>query len=117
MPQPKRKSHRPQLLGAMRDHRAIRFSTRFEVGRVRGYVLDVGPSFFLLALVSDGIRFNGFGCFGVTDVKNLEPDPYAAFGRVARPFSLDQAISPAKSHTTPVRSRRVMVLHFGVPRP
>jgi hypothetical protein len=67
----------------MRDHRAIRFSTRFEVGRVRGYVLDVGPSFFLLALVSDGIRFNGFECFRITDVKNLEPDPYAAFAEAA----------------------------------
>jgi len=67
----------------MRDHCAIRFSRRFEAGRVRGYVLDIGPQFFLLALVSDRIRFDGFECFRIRDVKNLEPDPYAAFAEAA----------------------------------
>lgn len=41
--------------------------------------LDVGVQFFLLALVSDRIRFDGFECFRIRDVKNLEPNPYAAF--------------------------------------
>jgi hypothetical protein len=34
-------------------------------------------------LVSDRIRFDGFECFRVNDVKNLEPDPYAAFAEAA----------------------------------
>lgn len=45
--------------------------------------MDVGPRFFLLALVSDRIRFDGFECFRCTDVKNLRPDPYAAFVEAA----------------------------------
>jgi hypothetical protein len=45
--------------------------------------MDVGPRFFLLALVSDQIRFDGFGCFRCGDVKNLRADPYAAFVETA----------------------------------
>jgi hypothetical protein len=37
----------------------------------------------LLALVSDRIRFDGFECFRCGDVKNLRPDPYAAFVETA----------------------------------
>jgi hypothetical protein len=42
-------------------------------------VLDVGPTFFLLALVSDRIWFDGFECFRIDDICDLKPDPYAAF--------------------------------------
>jgi hypothetical protein len=45
--------------------------------------MDVGPRFFLLALVSDRIRFEGFECFRCGDVKNLRPDLYAAFVETA----------------------------------
>jgi hypothetical protein len=41
----------------------VRFSRRFEQSAIRGYVLDVGPRFFLFALVSDRIWFDGFECF------------------------------------------------------
>jgi hypothetical protein len=45
-----------------------------------GYVLDVGPQFFLLALVDENIRFNGFLCLRLKDVRHLEiPPTYAAF--------------------------------------
>jgi hypothetical protein len=37
----------------MRDRRLMRFSRQFERGFIRGWVLDVGKQFFLLALVSD----------------------------------------------------------------
>jgi hypothetical protein len=50
---------------------------------VRGYVLDVGSKFFLLALVSDRIWFDGFECFRVGDVRRLEPDPHSQFAEVA----------------------------------
>jgi len=39
----------------MHSREFIRFSRRFESSKIRGYVLDVGPQFFLLALVSDRI--------------------------------------------------------------
>src|SRR5262249_31589272 len=50
---------------------------------ILGYVLDVGPRFFLLALVSDRIRFDGFECFRCGDVRNLAPDLYTAFVETA----------------------------------
>lgn len=49
-----------------------------------GYVLDIGPRWFLLALVGDGIRFNGFQCFRLSDVRKLQvPHPNAAFVEAA----------------------------------
>jgi hypothetical protein len=45
--------------------------------RVRGYVLDIGPKFFLLALLSDRIWFDAFECFRINDVKDVGVDPYA----------------------------------------
>ena len=44
-----------ELVDAMHRHEFIRFSRRFESSKIRGYVLDVGPQFFLFALVSDRI--------------------------------------------------------------
>ncbi len=67
----------------MRKRQFVRFTRRFEQGFARGYVLDVGPKFFLLALQSDQMRFDGFSCFRVADVKNLRPDPYAVFTEAA----------------------------------
>src|SRR5260370_26156742 len=71
------------LVGAMHRRELIRFSRRFESSKIRGYVLDVGPQFFLLALVSDRIWFDGFECFRINDVKDLRPDPYASFAEAA----------------------------------
>ncbi len=72
-----------KLVDAMHRHEFIRFSRRFESSTIRGYVLDVGPQFFLLALVSDRLWFDGFECFRITDVKDLRLDPYAAFAEAA----------------------------------
>jgi hypothetical protein len=77
------KGHSSQLADAKRKGHLIRLSRRFEDSKVRGYVLDVGPKFFLLALVTDRIRFDGFECFRVRDVLNVIPDPYAAFAESA----------------------------------
>lgn len=68
-----------QLRRAKRSGLLVRFRRPFEDGSVHGYVLDVGREFFLLALVSDQIRFNGFQCFRTIDVRHLRPDPFAAF--------------------------------------
>ena len=72
-----------QLEKAMRARQLVRFSRRFEKTPVRGYVLDIGPRFFLLALVSDRLWFDGFECFRVCDVKNVRPDPYSEFAEMA----------------------------------
>jgi hypothetical protein len=67
----------------MHKRQFVRFTRSFEQGFARGYVLDVGPKFFLLALQSDQMRFDGFSCFRVADVRNLSRDPYAAFEEAA----------------------------------
>jgi hypothetical protein len=67
----------------MRKRQFVRFDRRFEDSPVRGYVLDVGPKFFLIASVSDRIWFDGFECFRVGDVRGFEPDPHARFAESA----------------------------------
>ena len=71
------------LRKAMNNAQFTRFNRRFEDSFIRGYVLDIGPHFFLLSLVSDRVRFDGFECFRISDVRNLKPDPYAAFAEAA----------------------------------
>lgn len=72
-----------QIRDAMRKQRFVRLSRRFEESAVRGYVLDVGRQFFLFALVSDRIWLDGFECFRLSDIKHIEPDPYATFAEAA----------------------------------
>jgi hypothetical protein len=72
-----------ELPHAMHSREFIRFSRRFESSKIRGYVLDVGPQFFLLALVRNRIWLDGFECFRINDVKNLRADPYALFAEAA----------------------------------
>ena len=67
----------------MRRRTFVRFESRFEHSPVRGYVFDVGPKFFLVAVVSDRIWFDGFECFRVGDVRDVRPDPYRAFAESA----------------------------------
>ena len=68
-----------QLAKALHARTLVRFSRRFEESIIHGYILDIGPRFFLLVLVSDGVWFNGFECFRISDISNLKPDPYATF--------------------------------------
>jgi hypothetical protein len=67
----------------MHARQFVRLERRFEDFPVRGYVLDVGPKFFMLAVVSDRLWFDGFECFRIGDVRGLRPDPYAAFAESA----------------------------------
>jgi len=76
-------SVRSQLIDAAKSRRFVRLSRRFEKTAVRGYVLDVGPQFFLLSLVSDRIRLDGFECFRVRDIRSVKPDPQATFVEAA----------------------------------
>ncbi len=73
------KDIREQLTSALRDRQLMRFHRRFENGWVRGYVVGIGPVFVMLAEVSDHLRFNGFGCYRLPDIKNLQSAPYPEF--------------------------------------
>jgi hypothetical protein len=76
--------HRTQLAVALRDKVLVTFTRPFEEGSVHGFVFDIGPKFFLVALVSDAMRFDGFQCFRLSDVRNLQvPGKYAAFAEAA----------------------------------
>ena len=69
-----------KLTDAMQSKTVVSFVSRYERGRIEGYVLDVGPKFFLMAIVDERIRFNGFQCMRLSDVRRLRaPDPYAEF--------------------------------------
>lgn len=72
-----------RLEDAVRDHRLVRLSRRFEHSAIRGYALEIGPIFFLFTLVSDRVHFDGFECFRVKDIKGIKPDPYATFVEAA----------------------------------
>jgi len=72
------------LGAAVRRKLLVRFTRPFEQGFVHGYVLAVGSRWLLLALVGDGIRFNGFQCFRLRDVRELRvPHPHAGFVEAA----------------------------------
>lgn len=68
------------LTEAMHGKTLVKFWSPFEPGSTQGYVLDIGPRFFLLGFVDDNIRFNGFQCMRLSDLRRLRvPDPYAEF--------------------------------------
>jgi hypothetical protein len=67
-----------QLKRAMRARYAVRFESPFEEGRFYGYVVAVGPSLFLMAVVEHGCRFDGFQVHHMRDVREFERDPYSA---------------------------------------
>jgi|SRR5579863_1619617 len=74
------KKKKSQLVLALRNKLLVRFASALEPGTVNGYVLGIGPQFFLLALVSDGIRHDGFQCHRLSDIRKLRvPDKYAPF--------------------------------------
>ena len=67
-----------QLADALNRKIIVRFSTSYEPGWIDGYVLDIGPRFFLLAIIDDYRKFNGFQCSRISDVRKLRiPAPYA----------------------------------------
>jgi hypothetical protein len=68
-----------QLKSAMHSGTLVRFNRPFEESPAEGYIVAVGPDFFLLALVSDHIRFNGFQAMRIVDVRRLRPHPFTAF--------------------------------------
>lgn len=72
-------AQRTTIERALKERWFVQFSRNFEGGHVRGYMLSIGPQFFLLASVSDNIRFNGFECLRIGDVRNFRQEPTARF--------------------------------------
>ena len=64
-----------------------------EEGHALGYILDIGPQFFLLKFVAEDIAFNGFQAMRIEDVTKLEvPHTYADF--VERALELRREVAP-----------------------
>jgi len=61
-----------KLTDAIHSKTVVRFVSRYEEGRIEGYMLDVGPKFFLMAIVDERIRFDGFRCIRISDVRRIE---------------------------------------------
>src|SRR5258708_23854475 len=71
---------RDQLMEALYRKLVIKFRNPFDEGSTDGYVLDIGPHFLLLALIDGDIKFNGYQCLPLKDVKELEvPAKYDEF--------------------------------------
>lgn len=68
---------------ALHEKTLISFERRFESGNVSGYVLAVGSKFFVLALVSDRVRYDGYECFRIADVRKPRPHPFSSFVEAA----------------------------------
>lgn len=77
------KSILAQLTDAMAARTYVRLARRFEDSYIEGYVLAIGPKFFLLALVNDKLWLDGFECFRIADIRKVRPAPYAAFAEKA----------------------------------
>jgi hypothetical protein len=66
----------------------------FDGGRELGEVVLVGSSWFLLRIIDDSIRYDGFGAMRIADLSRLDvPHRYADF--VARALQLRAATPPA----------------------
>jgi hypothetical protein len=91
----------------MRSGTLVRLRRPFEEGSVNGYVLTVGREFFLLALVSDHVRFNGFQALRMVDVRELRPHPFATF--VESALKKRREPTPRKPKVS-VRSLRALLL-------
>jgi hypothetical protein len=77
-------AHSKMLRQACKEAVLVKFWNPFDHGSTQGYVLDIGPKFFLLGLIGEDMRFNGFQCLRLKDVKRLQvPDPYADFAVAA----------------------------------
>ncbi len=73
------------LRDAMHKKLQVDFRRSFDSGKTHGYILDMGSKFFLMALIDEGFRNNGYACIRFTDVRALRiPNPYWQFHQAAR---------------------------------
>lgn len=57
----------------------VRLRTRFEDAECRGYIAAQSATHVVIALVNDQVRFDGFDCFRLGDLRTVSADPHATF--------------------------------------
>jgi hypothetical protein len=63
---------------ALQKNIMVWFLRPFDTASTQGYVLDLGPRFFLMATFGTGFQFDGFQCLRYSDIRKLEvPFSYA----------------------------------------
>jgi hypothetical protein len=73
-------TRKSRLWDACSNAIAVRFWNRYDLEPEHGYILDIGTDFFLFLLINDSLRFEGFECHLIADIKRLEvPDPFEDF--------------------------------------
>jgi hypothetical protein len=79
------------LLKAQKERLIVQFARTFEQGTFVGYVLGVGPEFFMLASLNDGFQFENYVCLRMKDVQRLNcPAKYAPFYLAVRKIRGDK---------------------------
>ncbi len=78
-----RTSRAQQIEDAIASRQLMRIERRFEDAPILGHVLAAGPRFFLVAVVSDQLWYDGFECFRIADVRAIAPDRYGGFAEAA----------------------------------
>ena len=74
-----------QLRMAQQKKLIVKFARPFEPGTFIGFVMDVGPKFFLLAVIKDGFAFEQYSFLRTKDIRNLEvPAKYSDFYKTVR---------------------------------
>jgi hypothetical protein len=74
------KKVRKLLERGLRSGALVRIRRTVEPASAKGYVLDIGPRWFLLTVVGDDIRYRGFEAYRLRDVSEIDvPDEYAGF--------------------------------------
>jgi hypothetical protein len=69
----------------MRRKVIVKFVRPLEKGSLTGYVLDIGKTFFLFAVLDDGLEFEHYSCLRIADVRSLEsPAAHEAFYKAVR---------------------------------
>jgi len=82
---------REKLLTAQKKKIIVQFTRPFETGEFSGFVMDIGPKFFVLASLDDGFAFESYSCLRIKDVRRLQcPAKYAEFYTAARKLRGDK---------------------------
>ena len=101
-----------ELRNALKKKLIVQFSRPFEPGTFVGYVMGVGPKFFVLASFGDGFAFEQFVCLRMKDVRRLEcPAKRTAFYAAARRLRGDKLPRTPKLDLTDISS----ILHAAAP--
>lgn len=74
-----KKNVRSKLVEALKSRAILKLRRRFEKWPAQCVVLDLGPKFVLVSCVDEHIRFDGFECMRVEDIRGVQEHPNASF--------------------------------------